>query len=39
MVLTAKEFDVVVALIEVEIEIAAALRAFQVAVLQDEKAD
>ena len=31
MVLTAKEFDVVVALIEVEIEIAAALRAFQVA--------
>ena len=31
MVLTAKEFDVVVALIEVEIEIAAALWAFQIA--------
>ena len=31
MVLTAKEFDVVVALIEVEIEIADALRAFQIA--------
>ena len=31
MALTAKKFDVVVALVEVEIEIAAALRAFQIA--------
>ena len=31
MVLTAKELDVMIALVEVEVEIAAALRAFQIA--------
>ena len=31
MVVAAKELDVVVALVEVEIQIAAALRAFQIA--------
>ena len=33
VVLTAKELDVMIALVEVEVEIAAALRAFQICLL------